>query len=83
MILEGDHGFDNLQRTSILNAFYLPGDGNNALYPMISSVNTFRIIFNLYFGTDLPYLPDMSYKHIGDNLFEYQPHEEWNPACIP
>jgi hypothetical protein len=82
VILEGDHGFDNLQRTSILDAFYLPGDGNDALYPTISSVNTFRVIFNLYFSTDLPYLPDLSYKHIGDNLFEYEPHEEWNPACM-
>jgi hypothetical protein len=82
VILEGDHGFDNLQRTSILDALYLPGDGEDVLYPTISSVNTFRVIFNLYFDTDLPYLPDLSYKHIGDNLFEYQPHEEWNPVCM-
>ena len=45
----------------ILNAFYLPGISMDAISPTITPVNTFRLIFNLYFGTDFPLLPDKSY----------------------
>ena len=47
----------------ILNAFYLPGlDPEQAgLYPSISSVNTFRVVLNAYFGADLPLLPDRQF----------------------
>ncbi len=83
VILEGDHGFGNQTRNSILNAIYLPDGVVEELYPQISLVNTFRIVFNQYFNTNLPLLEDRSYKHIGDDLFNYQPQEEWNPACIP
>ena len=53
----------------ILNAYHLPGDGIEALYPNISPVNTFRVIFNEYFGFNLPLLEDQSYvlKNAGDN----------------
>lgn len=83
IILEGDHGFANLQRTSILNAIYLPGDGQKDLYPSISLVNTFRVIFNTYFGTHLSLLEDLSYKQLNDASLDYAPHDEWNPSCIP
>ncbi|HET9521486.1 MAG TPA: hypothetical protein VFO73_10605 [Candidatus Limnocylindrales bacterium] len=46
----------------ILNAWYLPGGRDIGLYPEITPVNTFRILFNAYFGTDLPLLPDESYS---------------------
>jgi hypothetical protein len=49
------------ERTSILNAYYLPGDGKNKLYPSISPVNSFRIVLNTYFGAELPLLPDRTY----------------------
>lgn len=42
----------------ILNAFYLPGVEVPAIPPTMSPVNTFRLIFSLYFGADLPLLPD-------------------------
>ena len=50
----------------ILDAFYLPPEAGVAAdapepYPTISSVNTWRLIFDRYFGTDLPLLPDRSY----------------------
>jgi hypothetical protein len=47
--------------TGILNAYYLPQGGAKALYESITPVNTFRAIFNSYFGTDLPLLEDRSY----------------------
>jgi len=42
----------------ILNAYYLPGAKETGLYPTISPVNTFRLIFNLYLGGDFKLLPD-------------------------
>ncbi|MEX2394436.1 MAG: hypothetical protein WD826_08155, partial [Actinomycetota bacterium] len=43
----------------ILNAFYLPGLEDDAeLYPSITPVNSFRALFNAYFGTDLALLDD-------------------------
>jgi hypothetical protein len=73
IIIQGDHGPgghldwdspDNSclwERTSILNAYYLPGDGKSRLYPSISPVNSFRVVLNSYFGADLPLLPDRTY----------------------
>jgi hypothetical protein len=51
IILQGDHGIyiGKPQQTKILNAMYLPG-GEEDLYSRISPVNTFRYIFNHYFG---------------------------------
>lgn len=42
----------------ILNAYYLPGEGLPPLYESISPVNTFRVIFNSYFGTNYELLED-------------------------
>jgi len=47
---------------NILNAWYVPDGRDIGLYPEISSVNTFRLLFNAYFDTDLPLLPDESYS---------------------
>ena len=51
----------------ILNALYLPGvDPEEAgLHPGITPVNAFRVVFNEYFGADLPLLPDRVYAHVG------------------
>lgn len=46
------------EKMEILNTFYLPGVKNPPLYPSISPVNSFRVVFNTYFGTNLPLLPD-------------------------
>lgn len=46
----------------ILNAWYLPDGRDIGLYPSISPVNTFRLLFNAYFDTDLPLLPDESFS---------------------
>jgi hypothetical protein len=48
-------------RQRILNAYHLPGDGGAALYPSISPVNTFRVVFNEYLNADLPLLEDKAY----------------------
>lgn len=50
------------EKLRILNAYYLPGeDGSPTPYPTISPVNTFRLIFDRYFGAALPLLPDRTW----------------------
>jgi hypothetical protein len=49
------------QNMRILNAYYLPPDGETGLYPSISPVNSFRVIFNYYFNAGIPLLEDQSY----------------------
>jgi len=44
-----------------LSALYQPGMGHADLYPTITPVNLFRLVFRLYFGADLPTLPDRNY----------------------
>jgi hypothetical protein len=67
IILQGDHGYrvdtatDWANISPILNAYYLPGMEEHVLYPTISPVNTFRLIFNEYFGGAYELLPDESY----------------------
>ena len=73
IILQADHGPGSAldwedpnntyfkERLSILNAYYLPGNGATELYDTITPVNTFRVIFNHYFGTDYELLDDESY----------------------
>jgi len=50
-----------MERMGILNAYYLPGGGSKALYTSITPVNSFRSIFNFYFGGDFPLLEDRNY----------------------
>ena len=73
IILQGDHGpgsslnWDQLEqdcyreRMSILNAYHLPGITEKKLYASITPINTFRLVFNEYFGTNLELLDDRSY----------------------
>lgn len=49
------------QKFAILNALYLPEIQNPPLYADMSPVNTFRLVLNLYFGTDFRILADKEY----------------------
>ena len=49
------------QKMRILNAYYLPGFDDDELYPSVSPVNSFRFIFNYYFGQNYKILSDRSY----------------------
>jgi hypothetical protein len=49
------------EKMGILNAFYFPDGDYRALDPQVTSVNTFRVIFDKYFGTQLERLPDRIY----------------------
>lgn len=69
IIIQGDHGFRYLkdmdekenESFTILNAYYVSQGCKNLLYPSIAPYNTFRIIFNYYFGADFtPFKDDAS-----------------------
>ncbi len=49
------------RKLRILNAYYLPGDPAEKPYPTITPVNSFRLIFDDYFGGHMPLLPDRTY----------------------
>jgi hypothetical protein len=49
------------ERMRIFNAYYLPPDGSDLLYDNITPVNTFRLVFNLYFDKNYELLNDQSY----------------------
>jgi hypothetical protein len=63
IVIQGDHGptIPSSSRTRMknLNVYFLSG-GNASLYSTITPVNTFRVIFNTYFGQNLPLLDDVS-----------------------
>ena len=73
IILFSDHGprslvfWEDPEKTymrecmSNLNSFYFPDGNYSRLYDEITPVNTFRVIFNQFFGTDLKPLPDKTY----------------------
>jgi hypothetical protein len=46
----------------VLSAYYLPDDGVDELYPTISPVNSFRLIFDHYFGANLGLLEDRYFR---------------------
>jgi len=60
IILLGDHGLEGNNRDTDLLAYHLP-NGSGKLYPSISPVNSFRLIFDEYFGANYPLLPDLTY----------------------
>ncbi|MDX1436251.1 MAG: hypothetical protein R3335_05545, partial [Anaerolineales bacterium] len=73
IIIQGDHGAGpvrNEERMAILNAIYLPG-GSEGLYQNISPVNTFRVIFNRFFGGDYDLVEDASYYSIYDVPYQF------------
>jgi hypothetical protein len=72
IILQSDHGTrwkfgpitqetDYRPYFGILNAYYLPDFDQAKLYDSITPVNSFRLILNHYFGTDLELLEDKTY----------------------
>ncbi|HJQ14115.1 MAG TPA: sulfatase-like hydrolase/transferase, partial [Anaerolineales bacterium] len=73
IIIQGDHGpgaylhWGSLENTlpaerfGILNAYYFPDQDYTRLYPSISPVNSFRVLFNQFFDADYALLPDQHY----------------------
>jgi hypothetical protein len=62
-------------------AIYMPGSNARPFYPTITNVNVFRSIFNDYFDSAYPMLPDISYR-IDFNKGVYVPAPETQPDCM-
>ena len=50
-------------KLSIFTAYHLPGVDDTCVYQGMSSVNQFRLVFDLYFDAGLPLLPDRTFIH--------------------
>lgn len=78
------------ERMPILNAYYLPKDGDKYLYPDITPVNSFRLILDLYFGGDYGLLDDQYYFTFYEQPFAvceglvpgHLEDEDWAPRTM-
>ncbi len=62
IIIQGDHGLLYFDHFPVLNAYYLPDSGSRDLYPSITPVNSFIVVFDQFFGANLPLKPDNSFS---------------------
>jgi len=82
IILQADHGpgaylnWSSVEGTclderfSILNAYYLPVGGSAVLQSDITPVNTFPMILNTYFGTQIPLRANKEYYSTWNNPYQ-------------
>ncbi|MGH2582506.1 MAG: hypothetical protein ACRDFQ_06380 [Anaerolineales bacterium] len=85
IIVQGDHGSpvsSDRGRMQILNLYLIPQNGEVNLYPKITPINTFRIIFNSLFETHLPLLEDKSYFSQYQHPFDFQMIPNDDPDCM-
>ena len=59
------------ERMRIFNAYHMPSGGSKFIYNEITPVNTFRIIFNFYFGADNEVLKDKSFFSNYDQPYKF------------
>ena len=83
VILQSDHGpgsrrdqrdvsrTDHWERMSILNAYHFPDRNYRRLYPSISPVNSFRLVFAQYLNEDIPLLEDRSYSSTWQSPYDF------------
>jgi hypothetical protein len=83
IILQSDHGSgmkydldsveatDLRERMGILNAYYFPGRDYEGLHDRITPVNSFRVVFNRYFGANLELYEDRNYFSTSSEPFKF------------
>ena len=93
IILQSDHGdefmldWDNPSavgvgaRSAILNAIYYSDRSYEELYPAMTPVNTFRAVFNHWFGTGYPWLQDKVFFHEHPLSTSYSSQPEFFDSC--
>jgi hypothetical protein len=86
IIVQGDHGPTSRdvrpeKRMPILNAYYVSKEARADIYPEITPVNSFRVLFNHYFGADYPYLEDLSYYVWGKGLGDFPEDKIFPNQC--
>jgi hypothetical protein len=93
IILQSDHGDEKYLnwdqptaqgvnvRSAILNAIYFSDNSYEELYPSMSPVNTFRVTFNHWFGTQYPILEDKVFFHEHSLSTPFNKKPEFIDAC--
>jgi len=93
IVVQSDHGDRKLinfdeptnagvdARSAILNAIYYSDGDYESLYQSVTPVNTFRLIFNHWFGTDYPLLPDRTFFHEPSVSTPFNEVPEFVDAC--
>jgi len=76
IVIQSDHGDKAVDTTSqqkhnILNVYYFPDKKYELLHEGITPVNTFRAIFDTYFGSDYQLLSDKIYASVADSEEKY------------
>ena len=70
IVIMSDHGYlpgdAPVNTHDILAAYHLPGNGRDAIYRGITSVNVFRVILDYYFNLNLGRLDDRSFADQAD-----------------
>lgn len=60
IILESDHGLSFDNRNANFMAYYFPAKDQSNFYPTLTPVNSFRLVFNQFFGANYPLLEDIA-----------------------
>jgi hypothetical protein len=93
IILQADHGDEFMldwdeptalgvgTRSAILNAIYYSDHSYEGLYPTMTPVNTFRAVFNHWFGTSYPWLQDIVFFHEHPLSTPYGSKPEFFDSC--
>jgi hypothetical protein len=94
ILLQSDHGpgsyldwgsMENTclrERTSILNALLLP-DASVHIPSDLTPVNSFRIVFNTYFGTNLEMRENRTYYSLWDDPYRFMEVTDRVNSCAP
>ncbi len=94
IILQSDHGDDFLldwknptargvaARSGILNAIYFSDRSYEMLYPSISPVNTFRVVFDEWFAARYELLRDSTYYHEHPVFTTYGSKLRFYDSCV-
>jgi hypothetical protein len=85
IVLQGDHGIrrmdDDWEQTAILNAYFVPDVASGTLYPTISPVNSFRLLFDTAFGAELEMLSDRTYLSVSRDDYDFRAAEHAPGEC--
>lgn len=94
IILQSDHGDEKFLdrdepttqgisvRSAILNAIYFSDQTYDRLYPTMTPVNTFRVVFNHWFGTQYPLLFDKVFFHEHPLSTRINEKPEFIDSCV-
>ena len=78
IILQADHGSNEVpgtpQHVAIFNAILVRPECRDLLYPTMTPVNTFRVVFNCYFDAGLPIVRDEVFWSNWPRYADYEFH---------